>query len=124
MARKVVSAIYLAVLLLNVRGYAEEPWGKDAHLVHHEHPYKRPPSKRGPAQGLIRFHQLIISPADGPRSHYFPSSSQYTLDAINQYGFLTGYWMGCDRLMRENDQEWLYPRITVGKSVLKYNPIP
>jgi putative component of membrane protein insertase Oxa1/YidC/SpoIIIJ protein YidD len=67
----------------------------------------------------------VISPADGPRSHFIPSSSQYTLDAINRYGLLSGISMGCDRLMRENEDPWVYrwTRDGAGK-LIKYNPVP
>jgi putative component of membrane protein insertase Oxa1/YidC/SpoIIIJ protein YidD len=60
------------------------------------------------AETLIDFHQTIISPADGPRSHFLPSSSQYTLEAMRTYGFYQGFLMGCDRLMRENSDPWVY----------------
>lgn len=60
------------------------------------------------AEVLIGFHQNVISPCDGPRSHFLPSSSQYTLDAMRKYGFFKGTTMGCDRLMRENNEEWVY----------------
>lgn len=74
---------------------------------------------------MICFHQEVISPADGPRSHFIPSSSQYTLDAMRKYGFFQGVSMGCDRLMRENKDPWVY-RITfdgAGKAI-KYDPVP
>lgn len=106
-----------------------DPWGKDADLA-----YQRPqppvcctatPSllaKMGEA--CIRFHQDVISPADGPRSHFIPSSSQYTLDAMQKYGFFKGYTMGCDRLMRENSDPWFYPKINdpAGNS-MKWDPV-
>ncbi len=108
------------------------PWGKDADLVLWDHPgpdYKESTCQTpilGPiGEQLIRFHQEIISPCDGPRSHYKPSSSQYTLEAMRKYGFLTGMAMGCDRLMRENNEPWVY-RLTLdgaGQSI-KYDPIP
>ena len=46
------------------------------------------------------------------------------LDAIRKYGFFRGVPLGCDRLMRENDDPWVYPLITVedGK-VFKYDPV-
>ena len=77
------------------------------------------------AQKMIRFHQCVISPADGPRSHYNPSSSYYTLDAMKKYGFLQGFVMGCDRLMRENSDPWVYRtcRLEDG-TVLKLDPVP
>ncbi|WP_242678217.1 MULTISPECIES: membrane protein insertion efficiency factor YidD [unclassified Neochlamydia] len=77
------------------------------------------------AESLIGFHQTIITPIDGPRSNYLPSSSQYTLDAMRKYGFFVGFSMGCDRLMRENDDPWIYPKVTDRQGyLLKYNPVP
>lgn len=58
---------------------------------------------------MIRFYQKQISPIDGPRSHFYPSSSQYALLAIQKHGVLKGIALGCDRLMRENKAEWIYP---------------
>lgn len=76
-------------------------------------------------KALIGFHQTVISPCDGPRSHFQPSSSQYTLDAIRTYGFFVGASMGCDRLMRENKEEWVYRSIkTKEGTFIKYDPIP
>ncbi|QLH36255.1 MAG: membrane protein insertion efficiency factor YidD [Parachlamydiaceae bacterium] len=98
-----------------------DPWGKDADLVQHfeiqltakpkSDPIKTP-VVGGLAEKLIGFHQTVITPIDGPRSHYLPSSSQYTLDAMRKYGFIVGFTMGCDRLLRENDESWVYPIIT------------
>ncbi len=77
------------------------------------------------AECLITFHQEVISPADGPRSHYYPTSSHYTMDAIHKYGFFRGWIMGCDRLMRENNDPWIY-RTTPGRyhCDTKYDPVP
>lgn len=77
------------------------------------------------AEVLIGFHQSVITPIDGPRSHYLPSSSQYTLDAMRKYGFFIGFTMGCDRLMRENEDPWVYPKITdIHGYTVKYDPVP
>lgn len=91
-----------------------DPWGKDADLAYKPQ-YCNPECKQTGfgvqvAERLIRFHKEVISPADGPRSHFKPNSSQYTLDAIRKYGFLKGYILGCDRLMRENNEEWVYKK--------------
>lgn len=107
-----------------------DPWGKDADLAH-----KRPlPSAsketcQTPLLGIIgekviRFHQEVLSPADGPRSHFIPSSSQYMLDAMRKYGFFKGFSMGCDRLMRENSDQWVYPttRDHAG-NIMKWDPV-
>lgn len=74
------------------------------------------------ADRIIRFHQTVISPVDGPRSHYRPSSSRYMQLAMYRYGFLKGYIMGCDRLLRENDEEWVYRTIEEDGKTFKYDP--
>ena len=77
------------------------------------------------ANWLIEFHQEVISPVDGPRSHFKPSSSEYTKCAIQKYGFLRGFLLGCDRLLRENNDPWVY-RTTENSdgSPIKWNPVP
>ncbi len=42
--------------------------------------------------------------------------------AIERYGFLRGFVMGCDRLLRENNEEWVYRKIEAGDRVFKYDP--
>ena len=61
--------------------------------------------RKGTPPLVIDFHQKVISPVDGPRSHFRPSSSQYMRQAMHNYGFFKGYIMGCDRLLRENSEE-------------------
>ncbi|MEI8365694.1 MAG: membrane protein insertion efficiency factor YidD [Parachlamydiaceae bacterium] len=108
-----------------------DPWGKDADIACRRAAYPESPQHCStPFFGqagelLISFHQNVISPADGPRSHFIPSSSQYTLDAIRKYGFFEGVSMGCDRLMRENKEPWVY-RYTIDPSglAIKYDPVP
>jgi uncharacterized protein len=108
-----------------------DPWGKDADLVasqRHCPCIEMTKQKSLLAQvGIcaIRFHQEVISPADGPRSHYIPSSSQYALEAISKYGFFTGVMMGCDRLMRENSDPWVYRKVTDPSGrLMKWDPVP
>lgn len=92
----------------------EEPWGRDAPLARKaaSEPHLSPLQQV--ATHLIHFHQKVISPANGPRSKFVPSSSQYTLLAIQRYGFVRGFVMGCNRLMRENSDPWLYPTTRFG----------
>ncbi len=119
-----------ALLLLPLPLFASfGPWGKDVELI--QNPVAAPTAiittpLLGPfAETLIAFHQNVISPADGPRSHFIPSSSQYTLDAMRKYGFFQGFFMGCDRLMRENNDLWVY-REVIGPDGqrMKWNPVP
>jgi len=121
--------VYGFLILVNTL-YAD-PWGKDADLVKKspivpcEESSCSTPIFGNFAEVMISFHQEVISPADGPRSHFIPSSSQYTLDAMREYGFFQGVVMGCDRLMRENDDAWVYrwTRDGAGK-LIKYDPVP
>jgi putative component of membrane protein insertase Oxa1/YidC/SpoIIIJ protein YidD len=100
-----------------------EPWGKDAGLKQTAKVEKKQDSiPIQIANAVIRFHQEVISPVDGPRSHYRPSSSQYMQQAMRRYGFLKGYMMGCDRLLRENDEEWVYRKVEYNGRILKYDP--
>lgn len=118
----------LLILICLLSSLSAEPWGKDADLVSPSCPPATPPRHSLVAKlGIqaIRFHQEVISPADGPRSHFIPSSSQYTLDAMKKYGFIQGFAMGCDRLMRENDDPWVYRKILdpSGRE-MKWDPVP
>ena len=92
-------------------GY-QEPWGFDSELVSQGQVDSPLPTKKSlltkVAEQVILFHQNVLSPVDGPRSHFRPSSSNYMLLAMRRYGFLKGYFMGCDRLIRENKDPWVY----------------
>ena len=113
----------LATALIAYAGYFE-PWGKDSDLKRPSPPPEQEQVSLATriADAVIRFHQTVISPIDGPRSHYRPSSSQYMHQAMHNYGFLKGFIMGCDRLLRENDEEWVYRTIQVDGQLFKYDP--
>lgn len=49
---------------------------------------------------LIRGYQILLSPLLGPRCRFYPSCSQYTLEAIAGHGLLRGGWLGLRRLIR------------------------
>ncbi|MEC7839993.1 MAG: membrane protein insertion efficiency factor YidD [Chlamydiota bacterium] len=128
MKKIIISTTFL--LLLPIIAYSD-PWGRDADLVN-ETTWRyetiggrvKTPLFGTFAETMIGFHQKIVSPADGPRSHFYPSSSQYTKEAMRKYGFFKGFILGCDRLMRENPEEWVYPTTTLpGGIVLKYDPV-
>lgn len=117
---------FLTAFVLISAALSADPWGKDADLTNTIcspcHKPLTPLTQTGIA--LIRFHQEVISPADGPRSHYLPSSSQYTLEAMCKYGFFKGVMMGCDRLMRENNEPWVYREILNPQGqLMKWDPV-
>ena len=116
--KKIFPLLFLSILC------AEAPWGKDADLALSSDVVS---SCRANCvvEGLISFHQNVVSPVPGPQSHHRPSSSQYMLDAVRRYGFFEGFALGCDRLLRENQDPWIYSRVPDGTgATLKWDPVP
>ncbi len=52
--------------------------------------------------GPIRAYQRLISPAFGDRCRYYPSCSEYAVQAIESYGILKGLVLAGWRLIRCN----------------------
>ena len=50
--------------------------------------------------GAIRFYQKGISPLRPPVCRFYPSCSQYGLEAIEKYGAAKGSWLTLRRLLR------------------------
>ncbi|MGI8508786.1 MAG: membrane protein insertion efficiency factor YidD [Gemmatimonadaceae bacterium] len=48
----------------------------------------------------IRFYQLAISPMTPPSCRYFPTCSNYALQAMDKYGVLKGGWLATRRILR------------------------
>lgn len=53
---------------------------------------------------MVKFYQNYISKylLPGRRCRFYPTCSQYTLEAIEKYGFLKGGFMGFKRILRCN----------------------
>ncbi|HEY7637952.1 MAG TPA: membrane protein insertion efficiency factor YidD [Gemmatimonadales bacterium] len=49
---------------------------------------------------LIRGYQRLLSPLLPPSCRFYPSCSQYALEAINRHGALKGSWLAACRLAR------------------------
>ncbi len=49
---------------------------------------------------LVRFYQLSISPLMPPSCRHVPTCSQYTIEAIKEWGALHGVWLGIKRLSK------------------------
>ncbi|MFC6668893.1 membrane protein insertion efficiency factor YidD [Marinobacterium aestuariivivens] len=49
---------------------------------------------------LIRVYQLVISPLLGPRCRFYPSCSQYGIEAIQTHGPLRGGWLTLKRILK------------------------
>ena len=48
----------------------------------------------------IRLYQLTLSPLLGAHCRHTPSCSQYTIEAISEWGPLKGIWLGMKRIAR------------------------
>jgi uncharacterized protein len=57
---------------------------------------------RALAVAPIRVYQRAISPALGNRCRYYPSCSEYAVQAIRSYGILRGLVLAAWRLLRCN----------------------
>jgi len=49
---------------------------------------------------LIRAYQLIISPLLGPSCRYYPSCSQYAIEAMKIHGVFKGSYLAVHRVLR------------------------
>jgi putative membrane protein insertion efficiency factor len=55
---------------------------------------------RWPIILLIRLYQSLVSPALPATCRFYPSCSQYMLEAVRKKGALRGVWMGLKRIAR------------------------
>jgi putative membrane protein insertion efficiency factor len=49
---------------------------------------------------LIRGYQYCLGPLLGNRCRFFPSCSEYAAEAIDQFGFLKGFFLAICRLLK------------------------
>ena len=52
--------------------------------------------------GMIKLYRKYLSPLKSTKCPYYPTCSQYGLEAIEKYGALKGGWLAFKRLMRCN----------------------
>lgn len=50
--------------------------------------------------GMIHLYQKVISPLFPGRCRFFPTCSEYTVEAITKYGVLKGWFLGFLRIIR------------------------
>jgi len=49
---------------------------------------------------LLRFYQLAISPFLGPSCRYYPSCSNYAIEAVQIHGVIKGSYFAVRRVLR------------------------
>jgi putative membrane protein insertion efficiency factor len=50
----------------------------------------------------IRFYQKYVSPSLGANCRFYPSCSQYAIEAIEEWGVIIGIFLGVWRILRCN----------------------
>jgi uncharacterized protein len=51
-------------------------------------------------KGLIVFYQRFVSPFKAPSCRFYPTCSQYSLQALEKYGPVKGIWLTAARILR------------------------
>ena len=75
------------------------------------------------AMGLM-FFRKTISRADGRRCMMFPSCSHYSGQAFEKHGFIKGWVMTSDRLLRcGRDEKHLSEQIVIRENVFVFDPL-
>ena len=49
---------------------------------------------------IIKFYQIFISPLKPPSCRFYPTCSQYAVDAILKYGACKGCYMSIKRILK------------------------
>lgn len=49
---------------------------------------------------LLRFYQVALSPMLGPRCRFYPSCSNYAIEALREHGAAKGSWLAARRVCR------------------------
>lgn len=49
---------------------------------------------------FIKVYQRVISPHLGKNCRFYPTCSQYTIEAIRKYGPFKGFFLGMRRILR------------------------
>lgn len=57
-------------------------------------------SVKKPVILLLRGYKLAISPLLGQRCRFYPSCSEYTMQAVDRFGAVRGGWLGAKRIAR------------------------
>jgi len=52
------------------------------------------------AISLLRFYQKFISPLKPPTCRFYPTCSEYAIQAVRKYGFGKGLWKALRRVLK------------------------
>ncbi|SHK04162.1 membrane protein insertion efficiency factor YidD [Tepidibacter formicigenes] len=49
---------------------------------------------------IIKFYQVYISPIKGKTCRFYPTCSQYAIEALKKYGFFKGSYLSIKRILK------------------------
>jgi uncharacterized protein len=49
---------------------------------------------------LVKFYQMCLSPFFVSRCRYTPTCSMYTIECLEKYGVIKGFWFGIKRISK------------------------
>ncbi len=52
--------------------------------------------------GLVKLYRKFISPMKPPSCRFYPTCSEYALQALEKYGVIKGSWLSVWRILRCN----------------------
>lgn len=52
------------------------------------------------AIGLLRLYQILLSPLVGGCCRFYPTCSEYAIQALRKHGFFYGCWLALKRVVR------------------------
>lgn len=112
-----VSRLLQLLLLLILLVLVQTPAGADTAAGVPSHPGSS-------WSNALDFYQSFISRADGNRCPMTPSCSEYAKQAFRKYGFIKGWILTCDRLLRcGRDEIRLAPSVRVAGTLHAYDPL-
>lgn len=72
----------------------------------------------------IQFFRQIVSRADGHRCPMYPSCSEYSAQAFKKHGFIKGWVMTSDRLLRcGRDEKHVSENIMIDRQTYTFDPL-
>jgi len=72
----------------------------------------------------LKFFQKTVSRADGRRCMMYPSCSHYSSQAFKKHGFIRGWVMTSDRLLRcGRDEKHIAEQIIIDNKVYVFDPL-
>lgn len=114
-------ALAILLLTLGAAAIAGEPLAGDTCPARYA---KAPDTLTRAVLYPIRFFARTLSRADGDRCPMYPSCSAYSLQAFEKHGFLMGWIMTSDRLLRcGRDELKRAPWVRVNTETRSYDPV-